>query len=80
MNAVAAIKAHRRNDDLKARKLLARGYERVGLVMPEADVCEQVRQLADGIRRVDPAVAGLAQDVLKLVDDIVKDDGRGGES
>ena len=67
MNAVAAVKAHLRGKDAKARQLLVRAYGRVGLDFPDLELGELILKLADEVRIMDPKVVNLAQDVRKLV-------------
>ena len=68
MNAIATVRALRRGNDELAVELLGRGYERVGLPRATEASDETVRTLADAIRKRDPSVAPLAEQVRELVD------------
>lgn len=78
MNAVAAIKAHLRDDDRGARELLARGYQRIGLEMPEQPLRDQILELADQAARQDDQVSRLAQRIRALAAESVRE-GEGGD-
>lgn len=67
MNAVAAVKAHLRDDDTRAREVLQPGYERVGLELCDAPLENQILGLVEGIRKIDPATDDLARRVENLV-------------
>lgn len=66
MNAVAAIKAHLRGDDGLAEELLDRGFQRIGLEMPELSLKEQILELADQAPRLDPQTSALAERIRTL--------------
>jgi len=67
MNAVAAVKAHLRNRDDKARRLLERAYQRVGLSLPDLELRELILRLADEVKTMDPKTGILAERVKALV-------------
>jgi hypothetical protein len=66
MNAIAAVKALLRGREAEARGLLMRGYERGGWSAPEKNSPELIMDLCEQVARLDPAQAGLAQQVLAL--------------
>jgi hypothetical protein len=66
MNAIAALKALLRQDEVLARGLLIRGYEKVGLSHPEADTQELVLKLAESIEITDSTQTELAQRIVRL--------------
>ena len=66
MNAIAAVKALLRHEEDKARQLLARGFERVGLVIPEGDSQELILELAEGVAALDATKADLARRIVEL--------------
>lgn len=66
MNAIAAVKALLRHEDDKAGQLLARGFRRVGLVIPEGDSQELILQLAEGVAAMDATKADLARRIVEL--------------
>ena len=66
MNAVAGIKALLRDRDAEALGLLLRAYERVDLLAPEVETHEMVVDLCEQVARLDPAQAGLAQQIKDL--------------
>jgi hypothetical protein len=67
MNVVGALKAHYRKDEETARELLRRGYERVGPTPGHEHLCDQMVELTEGIRVVDPATSDLVERILELV-------------
>lgn len=67
MNAVAAVKAHLRGDDGRARQVLLPGYWRVGLEPRDLPLQNQIMGLVEGITRMDPGVGDLARRVKMLV-------------
>jgi hypothetical protein len=66
MNAIAAVKALLRHEEDEARQLLVRGFERVGLVIPEGDAQELILKLAEGVAAMDVTKAGLARRIVEL--------------
>jgi predicted nucleotidyltransferase len=66
MNVVAAVKALLRNREEEAEQLLIRGFERVGLVVPEASSQEQIVTLAESIAAMDSTQTGLAHRIVEL--------------
>lgn len=66
MNAIAAVKALLRNREEEARQLLVRGFERVGLTIPEASSQELVLELTESIAAMDSTQVGLARRILEL--------------
>lgn len=66
-NAVAAVKAHLRRDDGEARRLLVRAYERIGLTVPGRPLPQLILHLVEEAQRMDPAVAGFAGRIARLV-------------
>jgi hypothetical protein len=66
MNAIAAVKALLRHDEDKARQLLARGFERVGLVIPAGDSQELILELVAGVAAMDTTQADLARRIVEL--------------
>ncbi len=67
MNAIAAVKAHLRDNDDAARQLLERAYERVGLDCPDLQVRELILRLADNIKSTNPELRGLSGEIEDLV-------------
>ena len=67
-NAVAAIKAHLRQDDREARSLLTRDYQRVGLSVPDLELSGLVLDLVDQITGLDPKTAAFARKVEELAE------------
>ena len=66
MNAIAAVKALLRHREDTARQLLIRGFERVGLVVPEGNSWELIRKLAESVADMDPTRAELARRIVEL--------------
>jgi hypothetical protein len=66
MNAIAAVKALLRGKDDLAEGLLARGFVRIGLAIPEGHPQEQILILAQGATRLDPSLAALAGEIILL--------------
>lgn len=66
MNAVAAVKALLRDREKEAGQLLIRGFERVGLTVPEAGPHERIVTLAESIAAMDSTQAGLAHRIVEL--------------
>lgn len=66
-NAVAAVKAHLRRDDGEARRLLVRAYERIDLTVPDRLLPQLILHLVEEAQRMDPAVAGFAGRIARLV-------------
>jgi hypothetical protein len=66
MNAIAAIKSVLRGKEETAKQLLARGFERVGLSMPQGKVEEQILQLTEGIGDMDSAKLWLVRRITAL--------------
>jgi hypothetical protein len=66
MNGVAAVKALLRNREEEAEQLLIRGFERAGLMVPEASLQEQIVMLVESIAAMDSTQAGLACRVVEL--------------
>ena len=66
MNTVAAIKAHLRGDNRGAQELLDRGYQRIGLEVPERPLKDQILELAGQAARQDDHVSGLARRIRAL--------------
>lgn len=68
MNAVATIKAVRRNQPDIADGLLERGYARVGLIRDrDRDWSAQILGLTSGIAAIDPSISALAKQIEDLV-------------
>ena len=70
MNAVAAAKAHLRDNDDEAKQLLLRGYRRVGLSMPRLEPRDLILGLANQVKVMDPKSVALAEKVKKLVSEM----------
>jgi len=70
MNAVAAAKAHLRDNDDEAKQLLFRGYQRVGLSMPRLELRDLILGLAHQVKVMDPKSVALAERVKNLVSEI----------
>ncbi len=68
-NAVAAVKAHLRDDDVEAQQLLLRAYRRVGLTSPALDEREAILRLAEDVTAMDPATAALGSRIKELVEE-----------
>jgi predicted nucleotidyltransferase len=66
MNAIAAVKALLRHEEEKARQLLARGFQRVGLVTPAGDSQELILKLAEDVAAMDATKADLARRIVEL--------------
>jgi len=66
MNAIAAVKALLRHEEDKARQLLVRGFQRVGLAIPKGDYWELILELAEGVATIDPTKAELARRIAEL--------------
>jgi predicted nucleotidyltransferase len=66
MNGVAAVKALLRHREEEAAQLLIRGFERIGLPVPEASSQEQIVTLAESIATMDSMQAGLARRIVEL--------------
>jgi hypothetical protein len=66
MNAIAAVKALLRHEEDKARQLLVRGFERVGLIIPAGDSQELILKLAEGVAALDATRADLARRIVEL--------------
>lgn len=66
MNAVAAVKAHLRGDDARARTILLPGYMRVDLEMVDSPLLDQILGLVAGVRGIDPGIGDLAGRVEDL--------------
>lgn len=66
MNAIAAVKALLRYKEDTARQLLIRGFERVGLRVPEGGAQELVLKLAESIAAMDSTKAELAHRIVEL--------------
>jgi predicted nucleotidyltransferase len=67
MNGVAAIKAHLRDKDAEARRLLERAYQRVGSDFPALELRELILRLVAEIETMDPKTAALSKNVRALV-------------
>ena len=68
-NAIAAVKSAVRGRADVTSGLLSRGYERIGLVpAPEADLTELITVLAESCARLEPALAGLADEVREVAE------------
>ena len=66
MNAIAAVKALLRNEEDIAEQLLARGFERVGLSIPEGNLQELILKLTKGVAAMDSSKTGFARRVVEL--------------
>lgn len=66
MNAIAAVKALLRNREEEAMPLLIRGFERVGLTVPEGSPQELVLKLTESVAAMDSAQVGLAHRIVEL--------------
>ena len=66
MNAIAAVKALLRHKEDTARQLLIRGFERVGLDVPEGSSQELILKLAEGVAAMDSTKAALAYRIVEL--------------
>ncbi len=66
MNAVRAIKDHLRKDHAQAKLFAETAYDRVGLEVPPLDVREQILELCEQVKVIDPKTAGLAERVKQL--------------
>lgn len=66
-NAVVAVKAHLRRRDDKAIELLRRGYQRVGLDIPDLPLAALLLRLTEDIEAREPATTALAEAVKNLV-------------
>lgn len=66
-NAVAAIKAASRRQEVVANELLARAFQRLETPMPPGDLTMRVAALAEAARLADPSVTELAVRVERLV-------------
>lgn len=75
MNAVAAVKAHLRGDDVRARTVLLPGYKRVDLKMADSSLQDQILGLVEGVRRIDSGIDDLAGRVEVLVIEAFTDNG-----
>jgi hypothetical protein len=67
-NAVAAIKAHLRQDDQEAHSLVTRAYHRVGLSIPDLELAGLVLNLVDQVTSVDRKAAAFAKKIKKLAE------------
>ncbi len=70
MNAIAAVKMLLRGKDDVAEGLLARGFARIGLAIPEGSPKELILLLAEGAARLDPSEAVLAGEIILLHRDV----------
>jgi predicted nucleotidyltransferase len=66
MNAIAAVKALLRNKEDMARQLLIRGFERVGLAIPEGSSQELILELSRSIDEMDSTKVGLTHRIIEL--------------
>jgi hypothetical protein len=69
-NAVAAIKAHLRQNHQEAHSLLTRAYDRVGLSIPDLEMAGLVADLVDQVTRLDGRTAAFARKIKKLAGDV----------
>ena len=79
MNAIAALKAVLRSQEEKAKQILDRGFERVGLEVPEAPVHELISGLAGQIAAIDPLQTELARQIQHLHGEIFGTEERQGK-
>ena len=68
MNAIAAVKAIRRNKPETADDLLTRGYERIAAVDPGGAVADRIRALAAVAAELQPDLEDLVVEIDALVD------------
>jgi len=66
MNVIAAVKALLRQEGKIAQQLLMRGFERVGLVMPERSSQELILELVRSIAEMDSTQVALTQRITEL--------------
>jgi predicted nucleotidyltransferase len=66
MRAIAAVKALLRGKEDTARQLLVRGFEGVGLAVPEGDPQELILKLTASVAEMDPSRVGLASRIVEL--------------
>lgn len=66
-NAIAAIKACKRNNAEMAQQLLERAFSRVGLHLATANVRDALLQLTARAREIDPSMISLADDIEQLI-------------
>ena len=73
MNTVEAVKAHLRNKDGKARRLLLKAYQQVGLNFPDLELISGrvtlpllILKLADEIKAINPERDALAERIKKI--------------
>ena len=66
MNVVAAVKAVLRNKEGEAEGIMARGFQRVGLTVPEGRARELVLKLTDSVTSIDPSMGGLVRRIEEL--------------
>jgi hypothetical protein len=66
MNAIAAVKALLRNREEETMPLLIRGFERVGLTVPEGSPQELILKLTESIAAMDSARVGLVHRIVEL--------------
>ncbi|MGB8644902.1 MAG: nucleotidyltransferase domain-containing protein [Anaerolineae bacterium] len=69
-NAILALKSYLRDRPEQMASAIQRAYDRLGLELPEAPLCNQVQQLADAAQSMDPQVGRLAQRVKQLTLDV----------
>jgi predicted nucleotidyltransferase len=68
-NAIAGIKAQRRGHDIEAAALLARAEARLGVAPPQVDLQRRIGLLVDAAAANDPALAALAADIRRLLNE-----------
>jgi predicted nucleotidyltransferase len=68
-NAIAAIKAQRRGHESEAAALLARAEARLGVAPPQVDLQRRIGLLVDAAAANDPALAALAADIRRLLNE-----------
>lgn len=66
MNAISAVKALLRHENDIAEQLLVRGFERVGLSIPEGNTKELILKLTEGVVALDSSQEGFARRVVDL--------------
>ena len=70
-NAIAAIKAQRRDRNNEATELLARAEARVGVASPAVDLQSRINFLLDAVATKDPTAASLAADMRRLLTEML---------
>ena len=75
MNAVAAIKAHLRDEDSDAVAFLSRAFNRIGLELPKRDLRSTISELLDAVEKMEPASAMLSDRIRVLVNNAFTEPG-----